>query len=261
QPLEFKLTELVEMRLLFPGASSASSGPVRVTVTNDMAERASAWVVEYPEVPHVFEPIEFEPVLTAKRLLSTQTFRTLFRSETVAATESLEIRDLTFLFTDLRDSTVMYEHLGDASAYNLVRLHFDALEVVIREHGGAIVKTIGDAIMATFVEPSSGVRAAMKMRERLEDFNRTSSSDLVLKMGLHRGHAIAVASNDTVDYFGQTVNIAARIQATADAGQVCISQDVFEAPGVADVLANASVERERPRLKGLAESVTIYRVE
>jgi class 3 adenylate cyclase len=175
---------------------------VRVSVENRMPESASAWVVEYPQVPQVFEPIEFGAVLSAKRLLSTQTLRVLFRSETVAAGESLEIRDLTFLFTDLRDSTAMYERIGDATAYNLVRLHFDALEAAIRDCSGAIVKTIGDAIMATFVSAADGVQAAMRMPERLDEFNRTSSTDLVLKMGLHRGDAIAITSSDSVDYFG-----------------------------------------------------------
>ena len=154
----------------------------------------------------------------------------------------------------------MYERIGDASAYNLVRLHFDALEVVIRASGGAIVKTIGDAIMATFVEPVSGIRAAMQMAERLEDFNRTSSSDLVLKMGLHRGHAIAVSSNESIDYFGQTVNIAARIQAMAGAGQICLSEDVYVATGVADLLAGVSVEREAGIMKGVTEAIPVYRV-
>jgi class 3 adenylate cyclase len=260
EPLEFKLTERVEMRLLFPGASTLPDGPLTVSVDNHLAERASIWIVEYPEVPHVFEPIEFEPVLSAKELLSTQTFRTLFRSETVAASESLEVRDLTFLFTDLRDSTAMYERIGDASAYHLVRLHFDALEVVIREHGGAIVKTIGDAIMATFVKPAAGLEAALRMADRLNEFSRSAPSELVLKMGLHRGHAIAVTSNDVVDYFGQTVNIAARIQGLAAAGQVCLSEDVYRAQGVADLLEPLSVARDVSLIKGVAGEVPLYRV-
>lgn len=206
EPFEFVLPGVgTEMRLLFPGMATIPNGPLRVSVRNDMEERALVWVVEYPKIPTEDEPLQFEPILSAKQVLSTQTFRTLFRSETLAASESLEVKDLTFLFTDLRDSTAMYERIGDASAYNLVRLHFDALEVAIREHGGAIVKTIGDAIMATFIQPAAGVAAALEMSRRLEAFNRTGSTDLVLKMGVHRGHAIAVSSNDSVDYFGQTV--------------------------------------------------------
>ena len=260
EPFEFMLTKRAVMRLLFPGVSAIPSGPVSIAVENAMDERALIWVVERLEIPTVFDPIEFEPILCAKEALSTQTFRTLFRSETVAASESLAIRDLTFLFTDLRDSTAMYERIGDASAYNLVRLHFDALEVVIREHGGAIVKTIGDAIMATFVEPGAGVRAAMQMSDRLREFNRSSSADLSLKMGLHRGHAIAVTSNESVDYFGQTVNIAARIQAMAGASELCLSEDIYRGEGVAGLLDGASVEPEAGIMKGVTDEIALYRV-
>ena len=260
QPLEYSHAQGPEMRLLFPGVTRIPHGSLRIVVENRMTERASVWVVEYPRIPQVFEPLEFQPVLSAKQALSTQTFRTLFRSETVAASESLEVRDLTFLFTDLKDSTAMYDRIGDASAYNLVRLHFDALEVAIRENEGAIVKTIGDAIMATFPEPAAGVRAALAMPQRLEDFNRSSSAHLVLKMGLHRGHAIAVSSNEAVDYFGQTVNIAARIQAMADAGQVCLSDAVFESPGVAQLLEGWSVEHEAGVMKGVDEEIPVYRL-
>ncbi len=80
-------------------------------------------------------------------------------------------------------------------------------------------------------------------------------------MGLHRGHAIAVTSNDSVDYFGQTVNIAARIQAMADAGQVCISEDVYGAAGVADLLTAVSVERDVPLMKGVAEEIPVHRLD
>ena len=257
---EFLLTEREEMRLIFPGVARLAHGPLDISVRNELPERGTVWVVELPTIPTVFEPIRFGPVLSAREVLSTQTFRVLFRSETIAASESLAIRDLTFLFTDLRDSTAMYERIGDASAYNLVRLHFDALEVVIRELGGAIVKTIGDAIMATFVDPASGVRAAKRMAERLDEFNRTSSSDLVLKMGLHRGHAIAVSSNETLDYFGQTVNIAARIQALAGPGELCLSDAIYRAEGVPDVLSGIALTREARTMKGVDEPIPVYRV-
>ena len=244
----------------FPGATSILGGPTRLRITNGMTERAAVWLHEYPEIPEHFRPVEFKPILTARQLLSTQTFRTLFRSQTLATSEGLGVRNLTFLFTDLRDSTQMYDLIGDATAYNLVRLHFDALEAVISGYGGAIVKTIGDAIMATFVDPASGVQAAIAMCERMEEFNRSASADLVLKVGMHRGHAIAVTSNDQMDYFGQTVNIAARIQGLAHAREVCLSEDVYRADGVETVLAGRPIEREASTMKGVAEEIAVYRM-
>ncbi len=216
EPLTYKFANDTGQRYHFPGAATLPAGSSVLRITNDMTERAAIWVHEYPAIPEEFRPVQFEPVLTARRLLSTQTFRTLFRSQTLATSESLAVTDLTFLFTDLSDSTRMYDLVGDATAYNLVRRHFDALETVIATHGGAIVKTIGDAIMATFTDAASSVRAAIGMNDRLDEFDRTASADLVIKVGLHRGHAIAVTSNEQIDYFGQTVNIAARIQGLAD---------------------------------------------
>lgn len=247
-------------RFRYPSAATIERGPLRIGIENAMPERASVWVVEYPDIPETMGFIEFKPILSAKRVLSIQTFRTLFRSETVAASEGLAVRDLTFLFTDLRDSTAMYERIGDATAYDLVRRHFDALGIAIAANGGAIVKTMGDAVMATFAEPASGVRAAFAMAERLGDLVRASPAALELKVGLHRGHALAVTANESVDYFGQTVNIAARIQALAAAGQLCLSQDVFDAAGVHELLAARAVQRDTGILKGVTEEIPIYRV-
>jgi class 3 adenylate cyclase len=204
-------------------------------------------------------PVEFEPVLSAKRLLSTQTFRDLFRSERVAIDESLRLRDLTFLFTDLQGSTAMYDRIGDATAYNLVRLHFDALDSAVRENGGAIVKTIGDAVMATFPEPARAVAAALSMLERLDAYNRSASTALGLRVGLHRGAAIAVTLNDQVDYFGQSVNIAARVEGLANAGEVTLSEDVIRDPDVVAALGGRQLERVTGLMKGVSQEIAVYR--
>ena len=126
------------------------------------------------------------------------------------------------------------------NAYFLVRQHFDILDKVIRERSGAIVKTIGDAVMAGFEHPQYAVRAAIEMIEELSRFNETSSRLLGLKIGVHRGRAIAVQLNDRIDYFGQDVNIAARVQSSANVNEVCITNTVAEAPGVSEILTRSS---------------------
>jgi class 3 adenylate cyclase len=260
QPLAPLAIDVPTGRFEFPASGRVADGPVTATVENAMTERSSVWVVEYPKQTGPPQPVPFGPLLTAKRLLSNQTFRSLFRSETVAASESLEVRDLTFLFTDLQGSTAMYDRIGDATAYNLVRLHFDALEATVREHDGAIVKTIGDAIMATFLRPADGVATALAMFERLAEFNRGASASLVLKVGLHRGHAMAVTLNGRLDYFGQAVNIAARVQGLAAAGEVVLSEGVFEDAAVRRLLADREPRRESGLLRGVSDEVGVYRV-
>jgi class 3 adenylate cyclase len=184
----------------------------------------------------------------------------LFRFTMVTASHGQETADLTFLFTDLQDSTAMYERVGDATAFNLVRLHFNTLESATRAHGGTIVKTIGDAIMATFSDPGEAVRTALEMFERLELVNRSTGSELVLKVGLHRGQAIAVTSRGRRDYFGQTVNVAARLGSLAGAGEIVLSEELHDAGGVAELLDGLPIHHERGVLKGVAGEVPLYRV-
>jgi class 3 adenylate cyclase len=78
---------------------------------------------------------------------------------------------VTLLFTDLKGSTVMYERLGDLNAYALVRKHFALLGAIVQEHSGAIVKTIGDAVMAVFSRPTDAVSAALHILEKIERYN------------------------------------------------------------------------------------------
>ena len=104
-------------------------------------------------------------------LLARQTFRRLFRSERVDEREGLGIRQVTFLFTDLKGSTAMYERLGDLNAYALVREHFALLDAAVQEHSGAIVKTIGDAVMAVFSRPADAISAALHILEEIDRFN------------------------------------------------------------------------------------------
>ena len=183
-------------------------------------------------------PARLRSYLSGSRLLATQTFRDLFRSEVIRAVEGISVRDLTLLFTDLKGSTDLYDRIGDLNALSLVQQHFERLRDITVRHGGAIIKTIGDAVMAAFVEPADAVRAALAMLQEMETFNRRlPSREVILKIGIHRGAAIAVTLNERLDYFGQTVNIAARVQSLSDAKEICLTGEVLSAPGVKDILA------------------------
>ena len=212
-------------------------------------------------VPFGFEPhlVEYEPFLSSKRLLLTPSFGELYKTQLVDEGESLKVSDMTYLFTDLKQSTPLYESVGDVNAYFLVRQHFEILNKIIRERSGTIIKTIGDAVMAGFERPQDAVRASIEMIEELSRFNRTASRPLGLKVGVHRGRAIAVTLNDRIDYFGQDVNIAARVQGLADVNEVCISATVMEAPGVGDIVKSRSVSRNYENLKGIGQKMEVHR--
>jgi hypothetical protein len=106
-----------------------------------------------------------KPFLTAKRLLTNQVFRDIYGTDTIDVDQRLKITSLTFLFTDLRGSTELYERVGDLAAFDLVRAHFQVLNEIVAAEAGAVVKTIGDAVMATFSTPDRAVAAALRMRE------------------------------------------------------------------------------------------------
>jgi class 3 adenylate cyclase len=243
----------------FEQVGELASGKVTVEVTNLMDKRSSLWLVHYPPGFEAFY-MRFEPFLSGKKLLTTQTFRDLFRSEVVSRTEGIGVKDITFLFTDLKGSTAMYDQIGDPKAYYLVRQHFDTLSRAIAQNSGAIVKTIGDAVMATFMNPVDAVKAAIEMLQGIEEFNRGISNKLSLKIGIHRGHSIVVTLNDRLDYFGQTVNIAARVQGLADADEIYISQDAYSYPSVDDALAGCNVSPEQVVVKGVSETLHVHKI-
>ena len=192
-----------------------------------------------------------QPFLSGAEVLSNQTFLDLFADETIVAGEGLAVKRLALLFTDLQGSTALYERIGDMKAFDLVRQHFGYLRECISRNSGALVKTIGDAVMASFVDPLDALRAALDMRARIAQFNADAGSDLIgLKVGLHAGACLAVTLNDRLDYFGQTVNIAARVQALARAGEIVVTDDVLSLPGAAELVADLELETSAVQLEG-----------
>ncbi|MGH6917612.1 MAG: adenylate/guanylate cyclase domain-containing protein, partial [Geminicoccaceae bacterium] len=205
--------------------------------------------------------LRFDPYLTGKHLLTSQTFKSLFRSEVVGGAQGLAIRDIALLFTDIRGSTALYQRIGDLNAFQLVQQHFELLRETTVRHGGAIVKTIGDAVMAAYPDAARAVGAALDMRDAIERFNKTQPERLVsLKIGIHHGAAIAVTLNDELDYFGQTVNIASRVQEMADAAEIWISDDVWRYPGVRPLLEPYPAERHTAAFRGIEQPMTVMRV-
>ncbi|MGH3135125.1 MAG: DUF5939 domain-containing protein [Gaiellaceae bacterium] len=201
------------------------------------------------------------PFLSAAQVLSNQTFLDLFASETIVAAEGLEVRRLTLLFTDIQGSTAMYERVGDMKAFDLVRLHFGFLRESISCHSGALVKTIGDAVMASFHDPRNAVRAALDMNARIARFNAEVGDDLIaLKMGAHIGACLAVTLNGRLDYFGQAVNLAARVQALSVGNELILTDDLLKAPRVRELLDGLALTAESVELKGIQGAVRIHRL-
>jgi class 3 adenylate cyclase len=244
------------------GTMEMRPGPLRVTLENRTDRRVlpALWIAGDP-LNHLLG--RRRPFLTAKRLLTNQTFRDIYRTDTLDVDQRLKITSLTFLFTDLKGSTALYERVGDLVAYDLVRQHFHVLTEIVSAEAGAIVKTIGDAVMATFPTPDRALAAALHMREAMSRINaERGNEDLLLKIGIHEGPCLAVILNDSQDYFGQTVNLAARVQGLASSRAIFVTQSVVEDKNSIKILENSGLQpmMQRAALRGIADETTVYEI-
>src|SRR5207244_3347415 len=216
-------------------------GPLQMTLENRSNVRTlpGIWIVS----DKVHELVgKRRPFLTAKRLLTNQTFRDIYRTDAIDVDQRLKITSLTFLFTDLKGSTELYERVGDLAAFDLVQAHFRVLHEIVAGEAGAVVKTIGDAVMATFPTPDRAMAAALRIRDAMLALNaQRGGEDLLLKIGLHEGPCLAVVLNDRQDYFGQTVNIASRVQGLAASRAIYATGPVVSHPQTANLLAASGV--------------------
>lgn len=181
------------------------------------------------EIVVAFEETHWdEYALTAREITSLQLFRDLLPAEVLAPGMQIGVGKLTILFTDLKDSTRLYERVGDASAYNDVQKHFTSLGNIIRAHEGTIVKTIGDSIMAAFASNIQAMHAAHDIQSSVTTLNELLDNPVTIKVGLHEGAVIAVNANGVLDYFGRTVNMAARVQQQSTGGDIVLQKNLFD---------------------------------
>tara|TARA_B100000609_G_scaffold175108_1_gene152189 strand:+ start:4739 stop:7951 length:3213 start_codon:yes stop_codon:yes gene_type:complete len=166
-------------------------------------------------------------------------------------------REITVLFTDLEGSTRFYDEHGDVAGRLLVQTHDNLLFPIIEAHQGRVIKTIGDAIMASFEVPHRAILAATEMQRMLEEYNQESTTlhPIRIRIGIHRGEGIV----EEHDVYGDVVNTAARIQHEADALEIVISQGMVDA---------CQQEPQMPpfepaglaQLKGKEKGVSLFRV-
>jgi class 3 adenylate cyclase len=244
------------------GTVEMRPGPLRLSLENRTDRRVLAGLWIAGDTLHDLLG-KRRPFVTAKRLLTNQTFRDIYRTDTLDVDQRLKITSLTFLFTDLKGSTALYERVGDLAAYDLVRQHFDVLYKIVAAERGAVVKTIGDAVMATFATPDRAVSAALRMREEMARINtERANDDLLLKIGIHEGPCLAVRLNDSQDYFGHTVNVAARVQGLASSRAIFVTEPVMADAKAAKILASSGLTptMQRAALRGVADETTVYEI-
>jgi class 3 adenylate cyclase len=244
------------------GTTVMRPGPLRLALDNQTDVRVLPSVFIAADALHHLIG-KRKPFLTAKRMLTNQTFRDVFKADNLNIDQRLKITSLTFLFTDLKGSTALYERVGDLAAFDLVRAHFHALLEIISSEKGAVVKTIGDAVMATFIRPEHAIVAGLRMRAAMDGLNaERGTRDLVVKIGIHEGPCLAVMLNERQDYFGQTVNIAARVQSLSTSQEMHITGPVNDAPAVAAILRREAITpiQKQAALRGIADKIVVYEI-
>lgn len=200
---------------------------------------------------------------TARDVMALPTFRRELSTDVLRPGVSLRVSRVGLLFSDLTDSTKLYAAVGDAAAFRLVQDHFEVLIALIEKHRGAVVKTIGDAVMAVFVDDLDGVRASVDILQAFEAFRsgHEHRERTHIKLGFYAGSCYAVTANGILDYFGQTVNVAARLQGAAKSGELIIEDSLLARAETAGAIAPARVlERFDAALKGVDGIVPVARL-
>lgn len=204
--------------------------------------------------------------LPALNLINRNLFRELLSAQTLPCDSSLGVQHMAVFFSDLKASTTLYQTLGDAQAYQLVRQHFDIIFAAVEKHGGSAIKTIGDGVMGTFSSNAAALRSAIESVQGIKALNNeTGLSDenrLALKIGLHAGQCIVVTLNGRLDYFGSTVNIAARLGDLARGNDILLSKSFLndeEGPAIASNLQYES--EETITLRGIANEIEVCRLQ
>jgi class 3 adenylate cyclase len=231
---------------------------LQVTAGQDEAGDSRVSLVLVNETPHEeefsIERADWAPEAALGRdVLSVPDFHDLFATEAPATGVELSIGSMVVLFSDLTGSTSLYEQLGDARAFALIEQHFRSVTQAVASHGGAVLKTMGDAVMATFPRAGDAFSAALEMVRATEQLH--SHHGLRLKVGIHEGPCLAVRANQRLDLFGTTVNLAARLQAQARGGQVVVLDRLFQHPDIAERVHRDRLDATRfeAELRGVSE--------
>ena len=162
------------------------------------------------------------------------------------------------VFADISGSTRLYETLGDAIARELVSQCLDLMTEQVNRHNGAVIKTIGDEIMATFATAEQAVEACMAMQEAVaEDLpqrNKHTPPNFTIRIGMHFGSCILEGG----DVFGDAVNVAARMAGIAKGSQIITTQDT--AAALSPAVRSSTLHLDRIPIKGKSEDVDIFEV-
>ncbi|MCP4542813.1 MAG: adenylate/guanylate cyclase domain-containing protein [Chloroflexi bacterium] len=236
-----------------------------VHVTFTLNETMRSLSVQEPLSTQESLPHKLYPPTFGLELLNVQPFRDLFSDQMLPPGESLKVKRVAFLFTDLRGSTAMYAREGDPRAYGWVREHFEVLFQAANRNHGVTVKTIGDAVMASFVSPADALQTSIDVHRGMKTLNRqlelTGDAALSIRLGTHVGPCLSVTLNDRLDYFGATVNIASRVSHLSQGNDVILTEEMLaDQETHAEAIQNGHFENLEAELQGYDQHFCLQRL-
>lgn len=183
-------------------------------------------------------------------ILSQHEFRDIFTEETIASEVILQVGEQTIVFTDMVQSTALYQTLGDSSAFQVVKEHFDVIFSTVKEGRGAVIKTIGDSVMAAFNDPVDALKAAIDVHGRLDKANL----EIAVRISMHQGPCLAVNLNTGMDYFGSVVNEAAKLQSLVEGRQIVLSEQLVSQEAIQTIFAENGLEPARVQFRSTKQA-------
>ncbi|HJX60929.1 MAG TPA: adenylate/guanylate cyclase domain-containing protein [Dehalococcoidia bacterium] len=159
----------------------------------------------------------------------------------------------TILFTDVEGSTALTQRLGDAEAREVLRAHERIVRDALRAHGALDVKALGDGFMASFSSATRALECAIAIQRACAEHNQTAAEPARVRIGLNAGEPIA----EEKDLYGTAVNLAARIAARAEGGEILASDVVRQLVAGKRFLFR---DRGAVELRGFEDPVRLYEV-
>jgi class 3 adenylate cyclase len=178
-------------------------------------------------------------------VLSYSEFSDHFGKQSLSPQVAVSLGQQTILFSDIVGSSEIYRNMGDTIAFEKVKAHFEKNFEIVRRHNGQVVKTLGDSVMAAFPWTADAVRCAIEM----QDWFESEKSELKIRISINSGNCLAITLTAGIDYFGNTVNLAAKLQSEAGSGEIILSESMGKLP-LGDIIKNRNFNSEKHQVQG-----------
>jgi eukaryotic-like serine/threonine-protein kinase len=173
--------------------------------------------------------------LSAARASTMAVFRELFPGEVLSADQIVSVAHLTVMRVHILATQQLYDLLGDGSAFKKIRTALQAIILMVKEHAGAVVKTIGEGVLASFPDTTSAVHCAIELLRQFAE------QELPITIAVHQGAAMVATLEDRLDYFGRTLQTLELLLRTAPAHSVQITSTITDSAEVQSYLRETFV--------------------